>query len=111
MPRLETAVVFAEGDRVIVDVEATVTAFRKRVEDYKKTIEELRENDLLRRYCWRTGLIITCKGVCPECGQAHRPIEDQEICAAFAQCKNHGHPCDLYRGHDGPHSTKRCTSE
>lgn len=67
-------------------------------------------NPILRRYCWRTGLVLPLKAGerCPECGFSnHKPTPDQTKCGCFAPVdENSGSPCVLPIGHNGPHKAK-----
>lgn len=66
----------------------------------------------IRAYCWRTGGVFELDddGNCPECGKwgkTHRRVPNDE-CGVFTQCPHdpdHGHPCHLLPGHEGPHET------
>ena len=65
----------------------------------------------LRRYCWRIGQIVTLADGerCDECGDTqHRPLDDQNACGHFVECRDHGHGCTKRDGHDGAHATERC---
>ena len=66
-----------------------------------------------RYYCGLVGVAFEAPpdGACPECGRpasAHRPVAAGE-CGWYVECdRDHGHPCALPPGHDGPHAGPRC---
>jgi len=60
------------------------------------------QEDTVRRYCWRTGYAGVMGDPCTECGCSHPPLEDQRQCWKFVAHGDHGHPCILLVGHEGP---------
>jgi len=60
-----------------------------------------------RYYCWRVGgpVLLDGDGRCPECGAAGHDELPDDLCGRFVACPaglDHGHPCALPPGHEGP---------
>lgn len=64
-----------------------------------------------RRYCGRTGAVVMLRDgqTCIECGtDRHVRLAILFECGCFAECGDHGHPCQLAVGHTGRHKTVQC---